>query len=110
MRDGVFEGGQRGQLSSQLPKLLGARHAPRKSRGARHGYKRREARPSEPTRTRKERTAAQETRRPQEGEGPTGPKQRPRVRIQSGREGREEPARADLPSAAFPNFQGDAGV
>ena len=75
---------------------------------ARDGCRRTQARTSEPTQAR--RTKRQWHKRDKEILGGTAPKQKLRVRIQSGGEGRKGPACADLPRAAFPDVQSGAGV
>ena len=64
---------------------------------------------SEETRPRKTEDTAQEDRKPQEGEGP-GPLAGTRIQGPESQEGRKWPTSPNLPSAAFPDFQGDAGV
>ena len=91
MRDGVFQGGQRGQLSRQLPKLLGTCATQELGRAKR---------------LRTDTGAHLRTNTDQE-------KKRQRHRRDqktTGERAEGGPTNADLPSDAYPHFQVDAGV
>ena len=105
----AHQGGQRGQLSGQPAKGLSTGHGRGPEPTAQNSCGQTRTHASGEAQSRTTGRAARRDKKPQGGRA-WGRRQELHFRVQRVRNGRKWPTSPNLPSAAFPDFQGDIGV